>query len=516
VTGSVLLQHDFERWVADDPDRVALICGHERHTYRDVAERAAGVATALRGEGVRRGDRVALFLDNGVDFVAGLLAALGLGAVFMPINPSTKREKLGYMLADARATALLTHASLAHVWRPAVAASPTVTSVHVVGRAEGADDGALAWPDPERAAATGAIEAATDPGTIDQDLAAIIYTSGSTGLPKGVMLSHLNMISAARSVSTYLGMRGDDIILCALPLSFDYGLYQVLMAFRVGASVVVERNFSFPVTALESMARERVTIFPGVPTMFAMLTTLPSLGSYDLGALRMITNTAAALSETQIRRLRGLFPAAELFSMYGLTECQRVSYLPPGQLDLRPTSVGRGMPNEEVWLVDDEGRRLPDGATGELVIRGSHVMRGYWEKPDETAARLRPGPNPGELVLYSGDLFRTDAEGWLYFIARRDDIIKSRGEKVSPREVENAIASLEGVLEVAVIGVPDPVLGEAIKAFITVVPGTRLSERDVIRHCLAHLEHFMAPGYVEFVESLPMTGTGKISRSGLA
>jgi acyl-CoA synthetase (AMP-forming)/AMP-acid ligase II len=202
--------------------------------------------------------------------------------------------------------------------------------------------------------------------------------------------------------------------------------------------------------------------------------------------------------------------------MYGLTECQRVSYLPPGQLDLRPTSVGRGMPNEEVWLVDDEGRRLPDGATGELVIRGSHVMRGYWEKPDETAARLRPGPNPGELVLYSGDLFRTDAEGWLYFIARRDDIIKSRGEKVSPREVENAIASLEGVLEVAVIGVPDPVLGEAIKAFITVVPGTRLSERDVIRHCLAHLEHFMAPGYVEFVESLPMTGTGKISRSGLA
>jgi amino acid adenylation domain-containing protein len=509
----MLLQDDFERWVVDDPDRVALVCGPVRHSYADLAERAGGVAMALRGQGVRRGDRVALFLDNGVEFVAGLLAALRLGAVFMPINPSTKKDKLAYMLDDARATALLTQESLAHVWRPAVAASPTVTSVFAVGRADGAADGASGWPAPDPADAT---TTAADAGSIDQDLAAIIYTSGSTGLPKGVMLTHLNMISAGRSVSAYLGLRGDDVILCALPLSFDYGLYQVLMAFRVGASVVVERNFSFPVTALESMARERVTIFPGVPTMFAMLTTLPSLASYDLRSLRMITNTAAALSETQIRRLRGLFPGAALFSMYGLTECQRVSYLPPEQLDERPTSVGRGMPNEEVWLVDDEGRRLPDGATGELVIRGSHVMRGYWEKPEETAERLRPGPNPGELVLYSGDLFRTDAEGWLYFIARRDDIIKSRGEKVSPREVENAISALDGVLEVAVIGVPDDVLGEAIKAFITVVPGSRLSERDVIRHCLAHLEHFMAPGSVEFVESLPMTGTGKISRSGLA
>ena len=162
------------------------------------------------------------------------------------------------------------------------------------------------------------------------------------------------------------------------------------------------------------------------------------------------------------------------------------------------------MPNQEVWLVDDEGRRLPNGATGELVIRGSHVMRGYWEKPDETAARLKPGPLRGEMVLYSGDLFRTDSDGWLYFVARRDDIIKSRGEKVSPREVENAIASIEGVREVAVIGVPDEILGEAIKAFITLAPGTQLTERDVIRYCLAHLESFMAPKYVQFVESLSL------------
>jgi acyl-CoA synthetase (AMP-forming)/AMP-acid ligase II len=256
-------------------------------------------------------------------------------------------------------------------------------------------------------------------------------------------------------------------------------------------------------------------VFPGVPTMFSMLMALKNLASFDLASLRMITNTAAALSEAHIAELRALFPQATLFSMYGLTECKRVTYLPPEQLDIRPTSVGRGMPNEEVWLVDDEGRRLPNGATGELVIRGSNVMRGYWEKPEETAKRLKPGPNPGEMLLYSGDLFRTDAEGWLYFVSRRDDIIKSRGEKVSPREVENALHTIDGIYEVAVIGVPDEVLGQAVKAYVTMKPGAQLTEREVIRHCLARLESFMVPKFVEFVAELPKTDTGKIKKTGL-
>jgi acyl-CoA synthetase (AMP-forming)/AMP-acid ligase II len=243
---------------------------------------------------------------------------------------------------------------------------------------------------------------------------------------------------------------------------------------------------------------------------------MKQLDQFDLSALRMITNTAAALSEEHIRRLRALFPHATLFSMYGLTECKRVTYLPPEQLDIRPTSVGRGMPNEEVWLVDESGRRLPDGSTGELVIRGSHVMRGYWEKPGQTAERLRPGPIPGEMVLYSGDLFRTDEEGWLYFVARKDDIIKSRGEKISPREVENAIYGLEGVLDAAVVGVPDEVLGQAVKAFVVLKDGYELSERELIRHCLGRLENFMAPKYVQFVSELPKTDTGKIKKTGLA
>jgi long-chain acyl-CoA synthetase len=264
------------------------------------------------------------------------------------------------------------------------------------------------------------------------------------------------------------------------------------------------------------MGRERVTVFPGVPTIFSMLMNLKDLEKYPLPHLRKITNTAAALSEEHIRRLRALFSKATLFSMYGLTECKRVTYLPPEQLDVRPTSVGRGMPNEEVWLVDDNGNRLPDGSTGELVIRGSNVMRGYWGKPDETAKRLKPGPIPGEMILYSGDLFRTDNEGWLYFVARRDDIIKSRGEKVSPREVENALYSLDGVLEAAVIGVDDAVLGQAVKAFVVTKAGYQLSERDVIRHCLGQLENFMAPKFVEFVAELPKTDTGKIKKTGLS
>jgi acyl-CoA synthetase (AMP-forming)/AMP-acid ligase II len=201
--------------------------------------------------------------------------------------------------------------------------------------------------------------------------------------------------------------------------------------------------------------------------------------------------------------------------MYGLTECKRVTYLPPHQLDIRPTSVGRGMPNEEVWLVDESGHRLANGNTGELVIRGSNVMRGYWERPAETAQRLKPGILPGEVLLYSGDLFRTDDEGWLYFVARKDDIIKSRGEKVSPREVENAIYSLDGVMDAAVVGVADEVLGQAVKAFVVLKEGCRLTERDVIRHCLQHLENFMAPKHVEFVAELPVTDTGKIKKSAL-
>ena len=496
---STLLHHTLEQSAARLPQKLALVADGERYTYRELNLRADALAALLRERGVQRGDRVATFLDNSLDAVVSIYAAMKCGAIFMPINPLTKKDKLAYLLNDARVSALLTQTQLRNEFDGALKANKTVHTCLVSGE--------FALP-----------ERATRPFTpcIDQDLASIIYTSGSTGDPKGVMLTHLNMLSAGRSISSYLELQQADIILCALPLAFDYGLYQVLMAFMVGATLVLERSFAFPVKVLDTMAREQVSVFPGVPTMFSLLMNMKTLAQYPLPALRKITNTAAALSEAHIRELRSLFPQATLYSMYGLTECKRVTFLPPDQLDIRPTSVGRGMPNEEVWLVNETGHRLPNGSTGELVIRGSNVMRGYWEKPEATAERLKPGSNPGEMLLYSGDLFRTDSEGYLYFIARRDDIIKSRGEKVSPREVENVLYSHPAVLDAAVIGVDDPILGQAVKAFLVLKSGCSSNEREVIKFCASRLESFMAPKYVQFVDSLPKTDTGKIKKTGLA
>lgn len=511
----MLLQDTLFDTAARVPGKRALVREGVSTSYADIAALAETIAARLRARGIERGERVALFLDNGVEMVAAIYAVLEVGAVFMPVNTLTKADKLAYILNDSGAAALLTQAELAETSRAALRNNTGVRHCWMLGAPGGGgatpDPRELPFPTPADAART----ASPPSGSIDQDLAAIIYTSGSTGDAKGVMLTHLNMLTALRSVRGYLGLREDDVIVCALPLAFDYGLYQVLMAFSLGATVLLERSFTFPIKVLENMARDRVTVFPGVPTMFTLLAGISTLDAFDLSSLRLITNTAAALSETQIRHIRALFPQARLYSMYGLTECKRVSYLPPEQLDIRPTSVGRGMPNEEVWLADEDGRRLPHGSVGELVVRGSHVMRGYWGKPEQTAQRLRPGPIPGEMVLHSGDLFRTDAEGWLYFVGRKDDIIKSRGEKVSPREVENVLHALDGVLETAVVGVDDPLLGQAVKAFVVCKPGHALTEREVIKHCLARIENFMAPKYVEFVAALPRTDTGKIKKTGL-
>jgi acyl-CoA synthetase (AMP-forming)/AMP-acid ligase II len=287
------------------------------------------------------------------------------------------------------------------------------------------------------------------------------------------------------------------------------------MAFKVGASVVLERSFTYPYKVLDLMLREEVTGFPIVPTMAAVLLQM-DFSAFHSPALRYLTNTAAALPTEHIRRLRDRFPSAKLYSMYGLTECKRVSYLPPDQLDVRPTSIGRGMPNEEVYIVDDQGNRAPPQVVGELVVRGANVMKGYWELPEETDKMLKPGPLPGEKALYTGDLFRSDEDGYLYFVGRKDDIIKTRGEKVSPREVEDVLHTMPEVAEAAVIGVPDALLGQAIRAVVSLREGARLGEKDVLSYCAARLEDFMVPKSVVFVSSLPKTGSGKVSKREIA
>jgi len=347
------------------------------------------------------------------------------------------------------------------------------------------------------------------------DIATIIYTSGSTGEPKGVISTHANVIAAATSITQYLENVETDIILCVLPLSFDYGLYQILMAFMFGGTVVLERAFVYPYKVIERLLAERVTGFPLVPTMAAILLQMEDLYQKDFDSLRYVSNTAAALPETHILKLRKLFPKAKIYSMYGLTECKRVSYLPPEEIDHKPASVGIPMPNEEVFIVDGQGKEVPTGEVGELVVRGSNVMQGYWNSLDETARVFRPGKYPGEILLYSGDLFRRDDEGYLYFVARKDDLIKTKGERVSPKEIENVLCELDEIIEAAVIGVPDEIFGQAIKAFIVLRQQNEISERDVLKYCTKNLEPFMVPKYIAFCEMLPKSASGKIDKKQL-
>lgn len=499
VCPPVCLHQEFWATAARLPGKLALVCDGQRLSYVELAARVRSLSAALRRSGVRRGDRVGLFLDNSVDLVVGVLAVLDCGAAFMPVHAQARADKLAYILSHTEAVALLTQATLAEVWQPVCDGLPHPVHVFVAG---------TDWPDGDAPAESAPV--------LDQDLACLIHTSGTTGTPKGVMLTHLNVLSASRSIRAYLGLVESDVMHCALPLVFSYGLSQLFSCFGVGATLVLERSFIFPAKVVEAMARERSTVFAGVPTLYAQLTGLKNLAGYDLGALRLLTNAAAALPVPLVQRLRELLPQARLVLMYGQTECTRISYLPPEELARRPDSVGRGLPNQDLWLVDAQGRRLPPGSTGELVVRGSHVMLGYWRNPEETARKLRPGPLPGQVVLHTGDLFHCDADGWLTFVSRQDDIIKTRGEKVSPREVEDVIYAIPGVHEAAVVGVPDELLGQAVKAYVVLAPDAPpLSERDIIKVCMARLEPFMAPRQVQFVTSLPKTESGKISRLGL-
>ena len=513
------VEHFLENSARLYPDKVALICGNERLTYRQIENAANESARALIQAGVQRGDRVVTFLPNSKEAVIAIFATLKAGAVFVVLNPTTKPDKLTYILNNCRATAMVTWGaritSDTDIW----AETPHLRSVFMLGAseaqtkaAESAGKRLISFEDVRRGTAD--IQP-PDNRCIDIDLAALIYTSGSTGRPKGVMVTHLNIVSAATSITTYLENKHDDVVINMLPLAFDYGLYQLLMMFKVGGTLVLHDSFAFPNVVIEKVIREGVTGFPIVPTISAMLLQM-DLSKYAFPKLRYISNTAAALPVEHIRKLRELFPRVKLYSMYGLTECKRVSYLPPEQLDIRPASVGRGMPNEEVYIVDGDGRRVGPNIVGELVIRGANVMKGYWELPEETDRCLKPGPLPGEKVLHSGDLFRSDEEGYLYFVGRKDDIIKTRGEKVSPREVEDAIYALEGVAEVAVIGVPDAILGNAIMAVLTLRPGAQITKQDVLRHCSARLEDFMMPKIVEFRVSMPKTESGKISKRMIA
>ncbi|MDX2055554.1 MAG: AMP-binding protein [Polyangiaceae bacterium] len=512
VSQVTLLQEYLERNAAKYAAKTALVFKQERLTWGEVNEAADRLANCLRAAGVERGDRVVIYLDNGVQSAVSIFGVLKAGAVFSVVNSQTKSDKLLYMLNDCRAKALITSKYLSRTYAEVL---PDAPHLKVAFIAESETDIAHVRVMEYQAALAAASSLPLPVRSITVDLAAIIYTSGSTGDPKGVMLTHQNMVAAAESITTYVRNVHDDVVVNVLPMSFDYGLYQWLMVNQFGGTLVLDSSFNYPAAVLKVIAEEQVTGLPVVPTIASLLAQFAQTGT-TLPGVRYVTNTAAALSPTHIEVLKKVCPNARIYSMYGLTECKRVCYLPPEDLDRKPDSVGRAMPNMETFVLDPETQQeMPRGEVGELVVRGPQVMKGYWEKPEVTANWLKPGKIPGESWLWTGDFFKMDEEGYLYFVSRKDDIIKSRGEKVSPKEVENALYALAGVQDAAVIGTPDPVFGEAIRAFLVLSPGVSYTKQQVISHCGARLEGFMVPKYVTFLTEMQKTTSGKITKKDL-
>ncbi len=491
------------------PDKCALVADGVRMSYGELDAMSDRLAACFVQEGIEPGDRIAIFMGNRFEAVVAIFAAQKAGAVFSPVNPSTKADKLGFILNNCDARAVVTEARLGPIAAEAIALlAPSVRlAIRVGGKESRIAPKTLSF---EQALEEGS-GGIGDPG-IDIDLSMLIYTSGSTGLPKGVMMTHLNVVTAVRSITSYLKKTEDDIVLSVLPISFDYGLYQILMAFSTGATLVLEKSFAFPRAILDRLAEERATGFPLVPTMAAMILKMPDLKPESFPPLRFITNTAAALPVAHIEALQRLFPHTEIYSMYGMTECKRCTYLPPEQLRQRPGSVGIAIPGTQVFVVNERGKRLPAGQTGELVVCGAHVMKGYWKNPEATKKVLKPGPLPGESQLHTGDLFRTDDEGYLYFVGRKDDIIKSRGEKVAPKEVEAVLHEIPEVSDAVVIGLPDPVLGLAVTAVIVLAGNSTIDKRQLLRHCQQRLEDFAVPASFEIRGELPKTANGKVDR----
>ncbi len=491
------------------PNKVCIIAGDKQYTYRQLDTLSNQFAHQLKKSGVNRGDRVAIFLGNELEQAVIIYGILKAGAVFIVVNHTTKEDKLAFILQNSQSRAIIAPIGQQPVLTRIMQKLPELRFAILLN---GEPNGINQFYDFENFLSQGSPSAPTCQN-IDRDLACLIYTSGSTGEPKGVMSDHSNVVFAIQSITTYLDNTADDIILNAVPLSFDYGLYQLLMTISFGGTMILEKGFVFPALILKKIEQYKVTGFPGVPTMFSLILNM-DISEIDFSSLRYMTNTAAALSGTHIQKIKSAFPNVRFFSMYGLTETKRTLYLPPEDLEKKPDSVGIPIPGTEAWVEDEEGNRLEAGQTGELVIRGRHVMRGYWQDEMATKLRYRPGIIPGENVCYSGDIFKMDQDGYFYFIARKDDIIKSRGEKVSPKEVENIIYQLPGVQDAAVIGVPDPILGQSIKAYV-VLNQAGINENDILRYCKSNMEDYMVPKSVAIVKELPKTSTGKIKKTDL-
>lgn len=506
-----LLQDSLQRTAQIFPDKTAIVSGVDRISYGQLWQRSVQMANALKSRGVQRGDRVAIYLDNTWQCAVSIFGSLLADAAFVLINPQTKSDKIAYILSDSAARALVAESALLRFVQPALAQLESPPLLLVSGTLPAGTQG-----ESLKAAWCSASDTPPKPANIALDLASLIYTSGSTGDPKGVMHTHQSMRFALESLVEYLEISYQDRIICMLPLSFDYGLYQLLMAVQTGAALILERSFTYPAQIFNLLESEKVTVFPGVPTVYAMLLAGDEKSPLRFPHVRKVTNTAAALPASFNQRLQKIFPQAKLYRMYGLTECKRVCYLDPALIDQKPESVGKAIPGTETLLLNDLGLPVAPGEPGKLYVRGPHVMLGYWQQPDKTDQMLHPGPMLGEKMLCTQDYFTADEDGCLYFVGRSDNIIKCRGEKVSPTEVEEVLYSLPGVREAAVLGVPDAILGQAIQAIISLTEDADLDETKIRKLCAQRLENYMVPSHILLMSDLPKSANGKIDNKALA
>jgi acyl-CoA ligase (AMP-forming) (exosortase A-associated) len=496
------------------PDKEALVDGSQRLTYSDVAKRVESLSCGLAAAGLRRGDRVGIYLDPSVAQVLSIFGISQADGVFVPINTQLFPDQVAHIARDCGIRVLVTTAARLNTLADVLAQIESLEFVLIVGEAKDTPAAAPRIHSFEEFCAHPIQEWTRK--SIGKDLAAILYTSGSTGKPKGVMLSHANVMAGATIVSTYLGITDSERILAALPFTFDAGLNQLMTAFQQGGTLVLI-NFAFARDIVKTLDKERITGLAGVPTLWSLLAQPSStLHKHQPPNLRYITNTGGAMPQPVLADLRKLLPTTQIVLMYGLTEAFRSTYLPPSELDRRPTSMGKAIPDTEILVINEEGKLCKPGETGELVHRGPTVSMGYWGRPEDTNRVLRPNPLlPPELgdcerVCYSGDLVQMDEDGFLYYVGRRDTMIKTSGFRVSPTEVEEVLFQSGELRQAAVIGVPNDILGQAISAYVVPATGKTVDEDALLAYCAEKMPRYMVPKRIQVLDELPKTTSGKV------
>lgn len=502
------------------PAATAIV--HRRHTlsYADLARQLQAFAQGLRRLDLQRLERVAVYLPKRPETISALFGACLADGVFVPVNPLLKPHQVGHILRDCNVRVLVTTPDRAAVLEPVLKICRDLNYLILVDAGDSTGSysphvATLSWQD-----ALAADQTLSTPRNIDTDMAAILYTSGSTGKPKGVVLSHRNLLCGAQSVASYLGNHPEDRLLALLPLSFDAGLSQLTTAFVAGARAVL-MNYLLARDVVKIAAQEGITGVTAVPPLWAQLSPLswPETAQHSL---RYIASTGSSLPRAVLDGLRRALPKTDIFLMYGLTEAFRSTYLPPAELDRRPNSIGKAIPNAELLVVREDGSLCAPGEPGELVHRGSLVAMGYWNDPEQTALRFRPVPNQpvglplAEMAVWSGDTVRMDEAGFLYFIGREDDMIKTSGYRVSPTEVEEVLYASGTVAEAAVLGVPHPVLGQAIVAVIKPLQADGFDPTPLVNFCKRQLPNYMVPLKMISQTTLPRTPNGKFDRRKLA